>query len=63
MKSCSHKELDKTTINNGPQQLAYIATQDEIFYMSEKSLLKNCLKGSLSSTAPSCDVHYLFLGP
>ena len=36
MKGCSHKELDKTTINNRPQQLAYIATKDEIFYMFEK---------------------------
>ena len=37
MKGCSHKEFVKKTINNRPQQLAYIATQDEIFYMFEKN--------------------------
>ena len=37
MKGCSHKELEKKTINHRPQQLAYIATQDEIFYMVEKN--------------------------
>ena len=37
MKGCSHKELDKRTINNRPQQLAYSATQDEVFYMFEKN--------------------------
>ena len=37
MKGCSHKELEKTTVNNRPQQLTYIATQDEIFYMFEKN--------------------------
>ena len=36
MKGCSDKELDKKPINNRPQQLAYIATQDDIFYTFEK---------------------------
>ena len=36
MNGCSHKDL-KTTINNRPQQLAYNATQDEMFYMFKKN--------------------------
>ena len=48
-----NKENKETTKDKRPQQLAYIATQDEIFYMFENSRLENCPKGSLSSTVPS----------
>ena len=37
MKGCSDNELDKDSINARLQQLAQIATEDEIFYMLEKN--------------------------
>ena len=37
MKGCSHKELDKESYHNRPQQLTFNATQDEIFYILEKN--------------------------